>query len=169
MILEITVPGNQDQTWNVPETVLQGMKGDPGTVGPLGPAGPQGPAGHPGPPGSPATGEPHLTCTDVKLSFDCQLNSLIDAVMLVILMRPWYNDINRHCCNLESNCRFSVFSGLYMVGTKGARGPPGFPGKCSCSSLSSSTFEDYSSRGNSPRVPAVCHLQHTFSVILGAR
>lgn len=42
-----------------------------------------------------------------------------------------------------------------MVGTKGARGPPGPPGKCSCSSLSSSPFDDYSSRGNYPRVPAV--------------
>lgn len=42
-----------------------------------------------------------------------------------------------------------------MVGTKGARGPPGPPGKCSCSSLSSSPFDDFSSRGNYPKVPAV--------------
>lgn len=41
-----------------------------------------------------------------------------------------------------------------MVGTKGARGPPGPPGKCSCSSLSSS-LDDYPSRGNYPKVPAV--------------
>uniref|UniRef100_A0A3Q3VZS3 Uncharacterized protein n=1 Tax=Mola mola TaxID=94237 RepID=A0A3Q3VZS3_MOLML len=43
----------------------------------------------------------------------------------------------------------------YMVGTKGARGPPGPPGKCSCSSLSSSPFDDFSSRGGYPKVPAI--------------
>lgn len=42
-----------------------------------------------------------------------------------------------------------------MVGTKGARGPPGPPGKCSCGSVSSSPFDDYPSRGNYPKVPAV--------------
>ncbi|XP_022624187.1 acetylcholinesterase collagenic tail peptide-like [Seriola dumerili] len=46
----------------------------------------------------------------------------------------------------------SPATGLYMVGTKGARGPPGPPGKCSCSS---SAFDDYSSRGNYPKVPAI--------------
>ncbi|TMS11426.1 Acetylcholinesterase collagenic tail peptide [Larimichthys crocea] len=34
-------------------------------------------------------------------------------------------------------------------------GPPGPPGKCGCSSLSSSPFDDYSSRGNYPKVPAI--------------
>lgn len=47
--------------------------------------------------------------------------------------------------------------GLYMVGTKGGRGPPGPPGKCSCGSLSNSPFDDYPSRGNYPKVPAVRH------------
>lgn len=42
-----------------------------------------------------------------------------------------------------------------MVGTKGARGPPGPPGKCNCGSLSSSPYDDYPSRGNYPKVPAV--------------
>nr|XP_046255949.1 acetylcholinesterase collagenic tail peptide isoform X1 [Scatophagus argus] len=49
----------------------------------------------------------------------------------------------------------SMCLGLYMVGTKGARGPPGPPGKCSCSSLSTSPFDDYPSRGNYPKVPAI--------------
>ncbi|XP_045901957.1 acetylcholinesterase collagenic tail peptide isoform X1 [Micropterus dolomieu] len=49
----------------------------------------------------------------------------------------------------------SPATGLYMLGTKGARGPPGPPGKCSCSSLSSSPFDDYPSRGNYPKVPAI--------------
>uniref|UniRef100_A0A3B5AU41 Acetylcholinesterase collagenic tail peptide-like n=1 Tax=Stegastes partitus TaxID=144197 RepID=A0A3B5AU41_9TELE len=41
---------------------------------------------------------------------------------------------------------------VYMVGTKGARGPPGPPGKCSCSSLSGSPFDDYTSTGNYPKI-----------------
>ncbi|KAI3360948.1 hypothetical protein L3Q82_013155, partial [Scortum barcoo] len=49
----------------------------------------------------------------------------------------------------------SPATGLYMVGTKGARGPPGPPGKCSCSSLSSSPFDDSASRGNYAKVPAI--------------
>nr|XP_020468382.1 acetylcholinesterase collagenic tail peptide isoform X2 [Monopterus albus] len=49
----------------------------------------------------------------------------------------------------------SSTTGLYMVGAKGARGPPGPPGKCSCSSLTSSPFDDYPSRGNYPKVPVI--------------
>uniref|UniRef100_A0A3B4ABC2 Uncharacterized protein n=1 Tax=Periophthalmus magnuspinnatus TaxID=409849 RepID=A0A3B4ABC2_9GOBI len=44
---------------------------------------------------------------------------------------------------------------LYMVGSKGARGPPGPPGKCGCNSLSNSPFDNYPSRGNFAKVPAI--------------
>lgn len=81
---------------NVPETVLQGMKGDLGTMGPMGPAGPQGPAGHPGPPGSPATGEPHLTlhwimyshvksCND-KSDLQCSNCNINEALMYIFFL-----------------------------------------------------------------------------------
>lgn len=49
----------------------------------------------------------------------------------------------------------SPATGLYMVGSKGARGPPGPPGKCSCNSLSNSPFDNYPSRGNYAKVPAI--------------
>lgn len=44
-----------------------------------------------------------------------------------------------------------------MVGTKGARGPPGQPGQCSCGSLSGSLLENYHSKGKPQnlKVPAV--------------
>lgn len=42
-----------------------------------------------------------------------------------------------------------------MVGTKGARGLPGPPGKCSCGALSNVPYDDFSSRGHHPKVPAV--------------
>ncbi|CAG12007.1 unnamed protein product, partial [Tetraodon nigroviridis] len=49
----------------------------------------------------------------------------------------------------------SAQEGLYMVGTKGARGLPGPPGKCSCGALSHFPYDDYSSRGHYPKVPAI--------------
>lgn len=49
----------------------------------------------------------------------------------------------------------SPATGLYMVGSKGARGPPGPPGKCNCNSLSNSPFDNYPSRGNYAKVPAI--------------
>ncbi|XP_028985840.1 acetylcholinesterase collagenic tail peptide isoform X2 [Betta splendens] len=49
----------------------------------------------------------------------------------------------------------SPATGLYMVGAKGARGSPGPPGKCSCSSLSSSPFDEHPTRGNYAKVPAI--------------
>lgn len=42
-----------------------------------------------------------------------------------------------------------------MVGSKGARGLPGPPGKCSCGAVSHFPYDDYSSRGLYPKVPAV--------------
>ncbi|XP_056901335.1 acetylcholinesterase collagenic tail peptide isoform X2 [Takifugu flavidus] len=49
----------------------------------------------------------------------------------------------------------SPATGLYMVGTKGARGLPGPPGKCSCGALSNFPYDDFSSRGHHPKVPAI--------------
>ena len=55
---------------------------------------------------------------------------------------------------LQNLFPLSTYLGLYMVGSKGERGPAGPPGRCSCNSLMSSPFDD-SARSQQARVPAV--------------